>query len=366
MNCYVCDIEINNENETNEHIIPNAIGGRLKSKELICKECNSKFGNEIDAALASQLKVLSNIFMIKRHRGTPLPIILKDSNEKEYVLQPNGQMEFPKPNVEKTSQGDKVIFSITARDEKELKNILKGIAAKYPHFDTDEANRLAERSEHHFDDFFSVGFKVGGDEVFRAVCKCAVNFYLYKNGDSSQIKHLLPFIKGTNNKRIVWLHYKDNLYELSDNECFHVIHLVGNMEDRVLYCYIDFFNTCKYLILLNDNYQGENIKESYCFDLINVKEIQRKILIDYDRATLLDFFNNLDDNPFKKMKMALKRSLSFGMKRQNSSHIMNDIKSEINSFLEEYSGESPVELANKMTEITLKHIKPYISKRMDN
>lgn len=38
-----------------EHIIPNAIGGKLKSKELICKKCNSKLGHSMDKELAEQL-----------------------------------------------------------------------------------------------------------------------------------------------------------------------------------------------------------------------------------------------------------------------------------------------------------------------
>ena len=40
-NCYKCTDEINDENVSTEHIIPNAVGGRLKSKELLCNICNS-------------------------------------------------------------------------------------------------------------------------------------------------------------------------------------------------------------------------------------------------------------------------------------------------------------------------------------
>ncbi|WP_411835373.1 HNH endonuclease, partial [Paenibacillus barengoltzii] len=32
MNCYVCKIELTKDNETEEHILLNSIGGRLKSK----------------------------------------------------------------------------------------------------------------------------------------------------------------------------------------------------------------------------------------------------------------------------------------------------------------------------------------------
>ena len=49
--CYVCGVELTEDNKTEEHII-NAIGGVLKSKNLICKQCNSDFGDEIDSFLA--------------------------------------------------------------------------------------------------------------------------------------------------------------------------------------------------------------------------------------------------------------------------------------------------------------------------
>ena len=35
--CYICGKELTKLNESEEHIIPNAIGGKLKSKKLICK-----------------------------------------------------------------------------------------------------------------------------------------------------------------------------------------------------------------------------------------------------------------------------------------------------------------------------------------
>lgn len=59
--CYVCGNILNEKNQTEEHIFLNAIGGNLKSKNLICRECNSSFGNDIDAALAGQFNAIANM-----------------------------------------------------------------------------------------------------------------------------------------------------------------------------------------------------------------------------------------------------------------------------------------------------------------
>ncbi len=64
--CYICDSALTKENQTFEHIILNAAGGRLKSKDLLCKNCNSSFGENIDSVLAEQLNYLANMLMIKR------------------------------------------------------------------------------------------------------------------------------------------------------------------------------------------------------------------------------------------------------------------------------------------------------------
>ena len=49
--CYLCGMLLSESNRSLEHIIPNAIGGHLKSKDLICKNCNSNTGQKIDAEI---------------------------------------------------------------------------------------------------------------------------------------------------------------------------------------------------------------------------------------------------------------------------------------------------------------------------
>lgn len=69
--CYLCDefLTAAADNISKEHIILNAIGGHLKSKELLCKTCNSKFGEDADSELANQLLFLSSYLQVKRDSG---------------------------------------------------------------------------------------------------------------------------------------------------------------------------------------------------------------------------------------------------------------------------------------------------------
>lgn len=368
MNCYICYTEITSQNETDEHIIINAAGGRLKSKELICEKCHrSEYWEEIDTALAKQLNALSNMLMVKRHRGKPQPIIGdKQSTGEKYLLEVGGKPTLGKPSVEKTVDGDKTNISITARSEKELRKILKGVAKKHPHFDVEEAMKSAKWREEYFDEALHFQNQIGGKEVFRAVCKCATNFFVHKKGESSQIKHLIPYIKGEADKDVVWMHYQENLYELEPEESFHLIHLVGKSEDKTLYCYVDYFNTYKYLVLLSDDYTGEDMKETYCFDLINVTVKNKDVSLDYDRETLLDFFVNKDAKPFERVKKSFDHSIALGLKRQDDFQRGELLERAIQNSLGKYPDGTKIteKMINETVDEIMKNITPYLLRRM--
>lgn len=367
MECYVCYNEITPANETDEHIIINAAGGRLKSKELICRECNSEFGEDIDNVLAKQLNNLANMLMVKRHRGEPQPIIgEKKSTGEKYILDLGGKPKLSKPTIEKITEGDKTNISITARSEKELRKILKGIAKKNPHFDVEDAMRSAKWREEYFDEALNFQNVIGGNEVFRAVCKCATNFFVHSKGKPEEIKHLIPYIKGDEEKEVVWMHYQDNLYDLSLEESSHIIHLVGKKDEEILYCYVDYFNTYKYIVLLSDNYKGKDIEETYAFDLINVVPIQKEVSMDYNRTTLLDFFTNKDAKPFEKVKKSFDHSIALGLKRQDDRQRSELLERAIQESLGKYPEGVPIteEMIKETIEEIMKNITPYLLRRM--
>lgn len=248
MKCYICGTEITHENYSDEHIIINAAGGRLKSKTLICRQCNSDFGEKIDNALATQLNFFANQLMIKRERGEPRPIVGKNEATKEEMrFLPDGTIIPHRLQYKETVEGNSVNISIIVRDDAELKKMAIDIARKYPQLKEEEIIKAAVHKESYMDGYITFNLEICSPEVFRAVCKCAVNYFMYKKGNVEYIQPLLNYIKGTEDKDIVWMHYKDNLYDLNDQECFHTLHLRGNPLERVLYCYVDYFNTYKYI-----------------------------------------------------------------------------------------------------------------------
>lgn len=62
------------ENKSEEHIIPNSIGGKIKSYWLLCRNCNSRFGNTIDSDFARSYEDIVAMINLKRDQ------------QKEYIV----------------------------------------------------------------------------------------------------------------------------------------------------------------------------------------------------------------------------------------------------------------------------------------
>ncbi|WP_418981923.1 HNH endonuclease [Alistipes sp.] len=371
MKCYICDAAITRENYSYEHIIINAAGGRLKSRDLICKQCNSDFGEKIDNILANQLNFFANQLMIKRERGDAQPIVgKKESTNEEIRFLPDGTIIPHRPKYEETAENNHVNISMMVRDNAELKKMAASLARKHPQLKEEDIINAAVHRESYIDGYTTFNLNVGGPEVFRAVCKCAVNYFKYKKGDTKYIKPLISYIKGTEDKDIVWMHYKDNLYDLNDDECFHMLHLRGNPTERVLYCYVDYFNTYKYIILLNDSYDGDEIGSTYCFDVLNSKVIEKEFSADYNRATLLDFFINKDVQPFERVQQCFNHTMAISQRRQRENHIGKIIEEGLNNAWgkSKYPNGTIItkEMVDEAVDEIMKKMEPFILHQLKN
>jgi len=322
MKCYACDTELDSSNRSEEHIIINAAGGRLKSKDLICRRCNSDFGESLDAALSAQLNLLANQLMIKRERGMPQPIVgRQESTGDEMRILADGSVVPNRPKFKITEEGNRVSISCTVRDKAELRMVAAGLVKKYPSLKMEDIIASVSYREEYLEEPLAFRLSIGGQDVFRAVCKCAVNYFVYSQGDVRVIKPLLGYMEGKERKEIVRTHYREGLYELGDNECFHMIHLRGNQKERVLYCYVDYFNVYKHLVLLSDTYDGADINATYCFDVLNSEVVDRRFMADYDRAAVIGFFENRGRMPFEMVEKAFMHTVSISQRVQKERYL---------------------------------------------
>lgn len=305
-NCYICNVELTEENNSCEHILLNAIGGKLKSYDLLCKECNSNFGEKSDSILAERLSTFSSYLNVKRDRSKNKNIegFLKKTGEK-YLISPEGEQKLIKPIITEKIENGKKIINVVTNSKEEQRKILTSLKKKYSQIDIEKVQRESIRRVHHNNEY-AININYGGEDIYPAVCKIAVNFYLYKKQNRNNIEHLIHSLKKNNVPECVYLYNViENPYKLNNDEIHHTIYLEGNKKEGLLFAYIDFFNVKSFIVILNNGYEGENFHEFYIYDLINNKELSKKeFSFDYDKIRNLNKEITLNEIEIIKNKIA--------------------------------------------------------------
>ena len=93
--CAYCEAEITSENQSREHILLNAIGGRKEVPNVFCRPCNSTFGDRWDSDAAQQLHFLSMKLEVVRDDGEIPACYYQTVSGKKVRLHPDGHMSLP-------------------------------------------------------------------------------------------------------------------------------------------------------------------------------------------------------------------------------------------------------------------------------
>jgi hypothetical protein len=305
--CYICNSELISANRSAEHILPNCIGGRLKSNQLVCKDCNSLFGQDIDKELCAQLNFFANILNVKRQRGKPQNIVLNSRDNFSFIWTA-GQRPRRLPTVESTAVGEHRIYKIIgSASSKELQRVLRDFLKK------PNAKIISDTIREEQFVLDSIRFTLGGKAV-RSVMKTCLNLWMLKVGDRCQIEHLLPFVRDGKGAHRVSFYYPEgatgNNFDEVFDEISHRVLIKGDRKERILYAYVEFFSAIRYLVLLSDNYSGPDREIEYSWDVLARKKVNEGgNIISLSREQLLTVIGPPHDIPMERMRVQLNRLL---------------------------------------------------------
>ncbi len=318
--CYICEQEIVSGKTYNEHIVLNSIGGKLQSKELICRKCSPQF-DDIDSCLSKQLNPLANMLNIRRDRKLPQPIQAEIVETGELIyLEPGGHPVLAKPTIEVSE--DKIYIS--AKNRKQLRQALQGLKKKYPELlDVESILEKAIEERDYLDSEVRFSTPIGGSETFRAVCKMAMNFYIYRGGNRDYIAHLIPYLINGGNYDYAWYFYSEDetpADNLKGGQITHSLFVRGNQKEKILYSFIEFFSTFKFIVLLNDEYTGEDFCTRYSFDVLERVEVEREINLNISRGEILSL---LEERVVfvEHLREKLNNIYNFSKQKQDYDHI---------------------------------------------
>ncbi len=271
--CYISDEPLDN---SMEHIIPNAIGGHLKSNKLVCHNVNNKIFKPFDDALTEHLSVFDSR-QYKRDDGKKKGTVFKDENGRLIKIS----------NNETIPLGAKPIYDeegrVKAIPANQLDSYIISQKKKNPEFNEhDFRGKIIKAKEdkkilvyptrgsfYSFDNIFK----------FKGIVKIATNFAINNNCDKKYIKGAIDFLCNNDSKGNFFTYITDLTmikYKYEESEVSHILHFKGCSKLKKLYCYIELFNLHQMVVVLNDNYEGTDIEPSnYIWNLDLGERIDR-------------------------------------------------------------------------------------------
>ena len=284
--CALCGCVLTADNDSEEHIIPNAIGGRKKVRGFICRTCNSDSGSEWDDELASQLNPLSIHLGIKRQRGRVPSQTFPTASGKSVRVNADGTMAPAIPEVTVTTEEETTSIHVRASSKRELRQALKGLQRKHPKLrdvDIDEVMLEAQENSYYSSDPIEIRPNFGNIRAGRSLVKSAVALVFDAGIDPSQCDLALDYLL-RDDKEPCFGYYYERSRDLVVNRPaklpFHCVHVVGRSAESTLLAYIEFYGLWRMVLCLSETYSGGDFSHTYSIDPVKGQELDITVNLD--------------------------------------------------------------------------------------
>lgn len=292
LNCALCGIPITQANDTKEHIIPNAIGGRKKVAGFICNTCNNESGDTWENELAKQLNPLSLFFRIKRERGNAPRQKFDMTDGKEIVLEHDGRMTLPKPEYSESVVGDQVQVSIQARTIQEAKGMLKGVRRKYPNVDIESFLEGSQIKSEYNTGMMEFKLSFGGTDAGRSIVKSALAVISDANQSIGLFQNAISYLTDQSAEACFGYYYvKDLISNRPTGVPLHCVAVQGDQKTGLITFYAEYFGIQRVVGCLGQNYQGESFSHQYAIDPVSGVELDLHVQLDISHAEIRDAYD---------------------------------------------------------------------------
>ena len=283
--CALCLTQITEDNNTNEHIIPNSIGGKKKIRNFICNECNNKTGEIWDSELAKKFAPFCTMFGIKKDRGEVPPLRVKTISGIEYKQFADGTFQPLNPSlkvIQKEENGFDI--SIQARTADEAHQMLKGIQKKYK-FKEETIQSLREQIA--FKDFYLEedivhNFTFDAEKSGRSAIKSALALATSGGINPFDCDLAIDFLVNDGEPNFGYYDCNDDLVKNRELGCpFHTVYIHANKETGQILAYIEYFGYQRIVACMSNNYLGETKQILYAINPMISEEIDLIIELNF-------------------------------------------------------------------------------------
>ena len=177
--CRGCRETLTPQTDSEAHVFPNALGGRLKPKGIICRTCNTKLDRIADNALVKAFGDWPTLLNLPRDHGDHPPRLIDTKNGRRVRLEPDGSLTSADVmyDVAPTAEGHQV--QIGAGNMKTFRQLLKRAEKQFPQLDAAVAEQHARVVGIQDGDLLKMGLDFSPQAVFGGVIT-AIWLYLIK------------------------------------------------------------------------------------------------------------------------------------------------------------------------------------------
>lgn len=265
--CYYCGKEFNNSDVTysKEHIIMNAMGGKLKSNDILCTQCNISLSELIDTPFTKMMApIYFNLPLNKDRDNEPVEIRGKHSAFNVEVVTKGDTVAPLKPVFK-----DNTIYAANEKIVKQYSNKLLNDGEITYGQEVNYCLNIPGAIENYFN--------IDNGVFRRGFLKIAAGYASYCGIDRSLLNMAIAGTKAFVKKPVVLTYipyfHSDIEYESNCNYPVHILKLFTTRKSKELYCYIELFSTFKYLVQLATDFPCEDIEEYYIYDIQKQEEL---------------------------------------------------------------------------------------------
>jgi HNH endonuclease len=285
--CMLCEVSITATNDSAEHIIQNAIGGRRTANGIICKSCNSTTGQTWDAELAAQLNGLCHFFDIKRDRNViPAETVTTTAGE-TFKMLPGGGFALVKPDIKTEQINGETRIGLRLRSKREARKMLEGYKRKYPKLDVDAELAKASAGTSYPEGMIQIPIQIGGELSGRAIVKSALALAHDSGIRAASCEQALRYLRDSEALACFgYVSARDLVVDRPKGIPFHCVAVSGNPETGLLLGYVEYFGFLRAVVCLSEAYSGAHIMESYAIDPTTGKKLDVVVQFDFTRSDI--------------------------------------------------------------------------------
>lgn len=315
--CALCVMPITRSNDSAEHVLPNAVGGRLKVRGFICKDCNDRTGYTWDAELAHQLQALCLLIGVHRERGDTPPMIVQTTSGQALRMTAHDGLHLPKPTYELVETDAGMQIRIAARTMEEARQMIEGAKVKYPSIDVEASLAQAQHRWAMPDGYMHHTFQVGGYAAGRSIVKSALAFAIHSG------LLLKDCVKATDHLRdltdspapLGWYYTSDVVKGRPLETPLTCVGVHANPQTGLVLGYVEYFGLHRAVVELGRDFEGTEVRSIYGFDPRTAEAFLLDITLPFDEIEIAAIFD-YQRIPEGAQEEALRQVLPQALKRQ--------------------------------------------------